>query len=215
MRHRHSRFLQNHRIHTLQRTLAACAIGIVAMVSMACAHRHHGHHGDWHDHNGEDWANKRKARASLQALGNSGITGHVFFIELPEGVRVKGHIKGLKPNSVHGFHVHETGDCSAADGSSAGPHFASKGHEQHGAPTATTSHLGDLGNVTSDANGEARIDELKAGATLGDDKDTSFMGRSVIVHDKADDLTSQPAGAAGARVACGVIAVKECKCHKN
>lgn len=143
------------------------------------------------------------AVATLQALGNSGVTGSVQFFADKKGVRVVANIQHLAPNTTHGFHIHEIGDCSAADGSSAGGHFNPTGHA-HSAPDNPASHLGDLGNVVSDKDGVATIEIFKNGATL-DSAVSSFASRSVILHLFADDLTSQPAGAAGARIACGVI----------
>ena len=114
-------------------------------------------------------------------------------------------ISGLAPGETRGFHVHDVGDCSAPDASSAGGHFNPGGHE-HGAMDHPMSHAGDLGNITADASGRAQglVTDLtkitlQPGAAIG------ILGRSVIVHAKVDDLTTQPTGNAGARVACGVI----------
>ena len=121
------------------------------------------------------------------------------------GVRVRGEVTGLAPDSKHGFHVHEFGDCSAPDGTSAGGHFAPEAHP-HGAPDPAKHHAGDLGNVQADASGKASIDLLVPGLSLATG-DRALVGRGVIVHADPDDLTSQPTGNAGARVACGVIGV--------
>jgi Cu-Zn family superoxide dismutase len=119
------------------------------------------------------------------------------------GVKFVGTITGLTPNSVHGIHIHEKGDCSAPDASSAGEHFNPSG-QQHGAPSAS-SHIGDLGNITADAQGNAPLNISKAQAVLSAAASTSIVGKSVIVHAKEDDLTSQPSGESGDRIACGVI----------
>ena len=103
----------------------------------------------------------------------------------------------------HGLHIHELGDCRAPDASSAGGHFNPQGSE-HGGPEDAIRHAGDLGNVRSDANGLAQSEITVTGISLGTGGD-SIVGRSVIVHAKPDDLTSQPSGNAGPRIACGLI----------
>ena len=111
-------------------------------------------------------------------------------------------IVGLAPGN-HGFHVHEFGDCTAADGSSAGGHF-NPTNQPHAGPDADARHVGDMGNIEADASGAAKLDYLDHSMSLAND-DRSIIGRSVVVHAKADDFKSQPAGDSGARVACGVI----------
>lgn len=145
----------------------------------------------------------RQASASIKGLGASKVIGLVTFTENPKGgVEVTGELHGLKPSSQHGFHVHEKGDCSG-DGSAAGAHFNPMGHS-HGGVESLESHVGDLGNVTSDANGDAKISVFKKSATL-DQGSTAVVGKSVIIHEKADDMKSQPSGDAGSRIGCGVI----------
>ncbi len=145
-----------------------------------------------------------KAVATLQALGGSGVSGSIVFIAAEGGVRLEGDVLGLPPNSSHGFHIHEKGDCSAADGSSAGGHFTSS-HAMHGAMDAMDSHTGDLGNLVADDKGVAHVELLKPGASLGDGTATDVMNRGLIVHAVTDDLKTQPTGASGARIACAVI----------
>ena len=140
-------------------------------------------------------------RVSIEALGDSGVSGLVTIHKMGEGVHVEGQISGLPPSSEHGFHIHEIGDCSAADGKSAGGHF--NPHQAAHGPLMGVSHVGDLGNVVADENGIAKISVMKKDAVF--DGDQGINGRAVIVHEKADDLSSQPSGAAGPRIACGVI----------
>jgi superoxide dismutase, Cu-Zn family len=120
-----------------------------------------------------------------------------------EGVRITGTVTGLEPGSVHGIHVHENGDCSAADASSAGGHFAPLGNP-HGAP-GENSHIGDLGNITANDRGVANVDVRAVQARLGSNTQTDLLGRAIVVHANADDLKSQPSGESGVRIACGVI----------
>lgn len=157
------------------------------------------------------------ATTPLKSLGDSSVEGHVLFTETEythesgeteRSVTVTYEITGLTPNKTRGFHIHEHGDCSAEDGSSAGGHFNPTGHD-HGALEDEHSHAGDLGNITSNAKGTAvGLKSRIAKITLDSSDDAYIIGRSVIVHAGADDLASQPTGDAGPRVACGVIAEK-------
>jgi Cu-Zn family superoxide dismutase len=111
-------------------------------------------------------------------------------------------VSGLTPG-LHGFHVHEKGNCTAPDGSSAGPHF-NPHNSVHGGPDAPQRHGGDLGNLKADASGTAVYRAEIRGISLGAGDD-SVIGRAVIVHANPDDFQTQPAGNAGARLACGLI----------
>lgn len=125
--------------------------------------------------------------------------GTLILTQTDAGVKISGRITGLTPGK-HGFHVHENGDCSN-NAKAAGGHFNPEGHD-HGKPTAT-SHIGDLGNITADATGAANIDLVDADLSLSGEH--SILGKAFVVHQGADDLSSQPSGAAGPRVGCGVI----------
>ncbi len=144
------------------------------------------------------------ARASLIPLGESGVGGELVFAVENGAVRVTGAFTGLKPGSTHAFHIHEFGNCTASDGSSAGGHFNPAGTE-HGRVGTPTHHVGDSDNIAADGQGTATIDNRLEGATLGDGSSTDIIGKGVIVHAGVDDYTSQPTGDAGARLACGVI----------
>ena len=127
--------------------------------------------------------------------------GTVSFREEADGVRITVNLTGLEPGE-HGFHVHQRGDCSAADGTSAGGHYNPDGNP-HGRPDSPLRHAGDLGNVTADAQGVVTAEFLDSVITLNGAN--SIIGRGVIVHEGPDDFTTQPTGAAGARQSCGVI----------
>jgi len=105
-----------------------------------------------------------------------------------------------------GFHIHERGDCSAVDASSAGNHFNPSG-AAHGRAGTGKHHLGDMDNLRADAQGRANVDIHLKGVTLGGGAATDIAGRALVVHANADDYRSQPAGNAGVRIACGVIRV--------
>ena len=142
------------------------------------------------------------AVASVQPLGGGTAKGTVQFTQLDHGVQIQAEITGLTPGK-HGFHIHEFGDCSATDGASAGGHF-NPGGNAHGGPDAPMSHAGDYGNLDADAGGRAVLTLISRKITL-DQSAAGVIGRSVIVHEKTDDLASQPAGNAGPRIGCGVI----------
>ena len=128
-------------------------------------------------------------------------TGIVKFTQRGDKVHVKGEINGLSPGK-HGFHIHDKGDLSAPDLSSAGPHFNPEGHK-HGGPKDMSRHAGDLGNITADDSGKATIDLTVSGISIGGKND--IVGKSLIVHANADDLKSDPSGNAGGRAGGGVI----------
>jgi Cu-Zn family superoxide dismutase len=144
------------------------------------------------------------ASVALAPASGSQASGKLMLMPMGDGVHVTGDIGGLAPNSTHGFHIHEKGDCSAADASSAGGHFNPAG-DTHGRASAPHHHLGDNDNLVADANGVAHVNAHFAGAVLGGGGADDIVGKAVVVHADADDYTSQPSGNAGARIACGVI----------
>jgi Cu-Zn family superoxide dismutase len=144
--------------------------------------------------------------AILEPLGDSGVQGKVSFDPSTGGVRIQAQVTGLSAGK-HGFHIHEVGDCSAPDGTSAGGHFNPQ-EVDHAGPEGTA-HAGDMGNLRADKRGAATLTLVSSRITLGDGSATDIIGRAVIVHADPDDLVSQPTGAAGGRVACGVIATIE------
>jgi superoxide dismutase, Cu-Zn family len=144
-----------------------------------------------------------KAIAVLIPTEGNKVTGNINFIKMDGGIRIIADISGLEPGK-HGFHIHEYGNCSSLDGSSAGGHF-NPHNKPHGAPNDAERHVGDLGNVIADENRVAHYERIDGVISLsGED---SIIGRGVIVHAGEDDLKTQPTGNAGARVACGVIGI--------
>ena len=141
------------------------------------------------------------AAALLEPKSGSIVKGSVTFEETPAGVRLSAMVSGLTPGQ-HGFHIHDKGDCSAADATSAGGHFNPTG-QPHGAPSAPSHHGGDLLQLEANGEGNATLVEVLAGQTLSGP--SGVIGRSVVVHGGKDDYQSQPAGNSGPRVACGVI----------
>ena len=149
-----------------------------------------------------------RAIARMEPRSGSSVSGAIVFTAF-EGPMVMGGILTGGEAGTHAIHIHEVGDCSAADGTSAGPHFNPTG-APHGAPDSPPGqhHAGDLGNITFDENGRAGFDRV-LGTGLTFRGDTGIVGRAVIVHAKPDDFETQPTGAAGARIACGVIELLE------
>ena len=135
--------------------------------------------------------------------GNEAVTGYVSFTQKKDGVHIKAEVSGLTPGK-HGFHIHEFGDVNCDDGKCTGGHFNPTG-KQHGSPDTFDRHVGDLGNLTADDSGKASHDQLDKVISLNGPN--SIIGRAIILHSGEDDLTSQPTGAAGSRVASGVIGI--------
>lgn len=144
------------------------------------------------------------ATATLAATEGNTAAGTLTLVAASDGVHITGTITGVAAAGSHGFHIHETGDCSAPDATSAGPHFNPHGHA-HGHPGEGEHHVGDMLNLTADADGVLHVDALAQAASLGDGGDGDVLGRAIILHAAPDDYHSQPAGDAGARIACGVI----------
>jgi superoxide dismutase, Cu-Zn family len=144
------------------------------------------------------------AQAVLASKSGSKVSGQLQLTQVSDGVMIAGELTGLSPNTVHGFHVHEKGDCSAPDAASAGGHF-NPTMAPHGGPDSASKHLGDAPNIQSDASGNATLSASITGATLKDGGPNDLLGKSVVVHAKRDDYKSQPAGDSGDRIACGVV----------
>ena len=129
------------------------------------------------------------------------VSGIVTFTKTEGGIKIVANFEGLTPGK-HGFHIHEYGDCSRLDGKSAGGHF-NPDDKKHGAPNSEERHVGDLGNLLANEKGKAYFEMIDSYISFIGPH--SIIGRAIIVHAGEDDLTSQPTGNAGARLACGVI----------
>lgn len=146
----------------------------------------------------------QQAEANLASASGSLVSGKLTLAPMQGGVHVTGEIGGFGPGSSHGFHIHEKGDCSAADASSAGGHF-NPAAQPHGRAMQGAHHAGDSDNLVADASGVAQVNAHVMGVTLGGGAANDIAGRAFVVHAAPDDYRSQPAGNAGARVACGVV----------
>ncbi len=129
--------------------------------------------------------------------------------EQPDEVKIKLSLTGLEPG-LHGIHIHEFPECEGPDFISAGSHFNPDGKE-HGAMHPKGQHKGDMPNIEADSDGMVETEVSVKGATLMDDKYSLLRGEgtSLVIHEGTDDGLSQPAGDAGARVACGIIQLEE------
>ncbi len=142
--------------------------------------------------------------APTKASGGN-VSGTIVLKQEKGHVLVTGEVTGLKPGK-HGFHIHMFGDLRSADGMSLGGHYNPQGHP-HGGPESKEHHEGDLGNITADDQGIAKVNVKAEGVELH-----HIIGRSVVVHANEDDFkTQQPPGNAGARIAAGVIGLAEVK----
>jgi len=157
-------------------------------------------------HQDNDYPDFDELVAVLHPTEGNNVNGVVRFTKTDDGVQVEGEVHGLDPNSTHGFHIHEFGDCTADDGTSAGDHFDPHG-QPHGGPEDEERHAGDMGNLTTDEDGTAEISYTDTVMTFRGA--ASILGRGVIVHAEVDDLETQPTGDAGDRLSCGVIGVAE------
>ncbi|CAK9784755.1 copper zinc superoxide dismutase [Cutaneotrichosporon oleaginosum] len=152
-----------------------------------------------------------KAIAVLK--GDSKVSGTITFTQDDNGgpVTVTGKIEGLDANAKRGFHVHQFGDLSSGC-TSAGAHFNPHG-KNHGGPTDSERHTGDLGNVQTDGSGSANVNIQDSQISLVGPY--SILGRSLVVHAGEDDLgkgghaDSLKTGNAGGRAACGVIGISD------
>ncbi len=145
------------------------------------------------------------AIAVIQPASNSTCHGIVRFAPAGNGVKIVADIEGLTAGAQHGFHIHEYGDCSAPDATSAGSHWDAEMTKHHGKPEETNRHSGDMGNLQADANGKAHLDLTLEGVSISGPRNP-IIGHAVIIHAKPDDY-SQPVGNAGARIGCGVIGI--------
>ncbi len=143
------------------------------------------------------------ATAQLEPRSGSNVKGKLTFTQIGDVVRVTGEISG-HTKGPKAMHIHEKGDCSAADGMSTGGHL--NPHKQkHGGPYDPAKHSGDLGNINFNADGVAKVNFTVGDISVSRGKADGIIGKAVIVHADRDDFKTDPTGNAGGRVACGVI----------
>ena len=152
---------------------------------------------------GDKMAGPTKATCVLVPLSGSKVHGVIHFTQMGDSVQVSGEVAGLKPG-LHGFHIHQFGDLTDPKGMSTGGHFNPEGMK-HGGPHTDKRHVGDLGNIKADESGIAKINLTDKLISLHGKH--SIVGRAVIVHEKEDDLKTDPTGEAGGRIGGGVIGI--------
>ncbi len=167
-------------------------MGLCAIMLPACA-----------AHKGGTIYEDPSAMALLGPTQGSLVHGAVTFVRTGGVALVQVNMTGFEPNSTHGLHIHESGDCTARDGSSAGGYF-NPTSSQNGGPNDSSRRSGDLGNITADSKGVIYSTFTIGDVAFGTGMD-SIIGRGLVVHADKDDLKSQPAGNPGARLACGMI----------
>ena len=145
------------------------------------------------------------ATATLAPTSGQTANGTVRLTQMADGaVEVNVNLTGVPPG-VHGFHIHENGDC-ADNGNAAGGHYNPM-TTAHGAPNADPHHAGDFGNVTADDMGRVQLEFTTPSVTV-EAGPNSVVGHAIILHANPDDLTTQPTGNAGGRIACCVLSLK-------
>lgn len=145
------------------------------------------------------------ATATLAPTSSSSAAGTVTLTQRGDGaVAVEVRLTGV-PAGTHGFHIHEKGDCGD-NGNAAGGHYNPTG-TPHGSPDADPHHAGDFGNVVADAAGNVHARFTTRSITVAEGPNTA-VGHAIILHANPDDLTTQPTGNAGARIACGVVQMR-------
>ncbi|HSL18387.1 MAG TPA: superoxide dismutase family protein [Methylomirabilota bacterium] len=149
----------------------------------------------------------RVAVAPIGPASGSALSGLTVFTESDGTVTLELTLENASPGT-HGVHIHEIGDCSATDASSAGGHWNPTG-EEHGKWGEPPFHLGDIGNVEVGEDGTGSLTMSTDLWSVGDGSDRDVVGKSVVVHSGADDFTTQPAGDSGERIGCGVIQLQE------
>jgi len=148
-----------------------------------------------------------KASSIIEARSGSKLVGKAIFREANGRVSIVASVANVSPGQ-HAMHIHAVGDCSGADGKTAGGHWNPDGHDHGKWGDKEHFHRGDIGNIEVDEEGKGRITLTTDLWCLGcDDEKKNIIGKSLIIHAKADDFASQPSGAAGARIGCGVIAM--------
>ena len=153
-------------------------------------------------------ARKETARAEIQSASGSSLTGEAVFEEVVGGVKMTLTVSGAS-SGTHAVHLHESGDCSASDATSAGGHW-NPTDESHGSRAEGGEfHSGDIANLQVGEDGTGTLEITASDWSIGGEASTDVIGRAVIIHASADDFVSQPSGNAGARVGCGVVVRSE------
>ncbi|MEZ6185332.1 MAG: superoxide dismutase family protein [Planctomycetota bacterium] len=184
--------------------LFAVALAGALVAAPGCSSPPAGEEAAHHAH-ADAWSAVTRAVCVISPTEGNQARGVVTFTQSAEGVQVVADVEGLTPGQKHGFHIHEWGDVTGADGKAAGGHYNPDGHD-HAGPDTAMRHAGDLGNLTADESGKAHLELTLENASVAGLLNP-IVGRGMIVHAGTDDLQSQPTGDAGGRIGQGVIGV--------
>ncbi len=147
----------------------------------------------------------KRAQAKIESKNQGLVAGRAVFSEKRGKVKIKINLTGVEPGST-AVHLHSVGDCSSEDATSSGGHW-NPTQEKHGKWGEPPFHSGDIGNINIDESGKGvltLIDQYSRWSIGGPSK-TNVIDRAIVVHQKKDDMVSQPSGAAGRRIGCGPI----------
>lgn len=146
---------------------------------------------------------EQSAQATISSASGSEVSGTATFTQENGSVKLELDVENLEAGT-HAVHLHENGDCSAADAASAGGHW-NPTEMDHGKRGDMPFHKGDIDNLEVGEDGQGTMEMTIEGWTVGGPDSTNIVGTAIIIHAVADDFTSQPSGDAGARIACGVV----------
>jgi superoxide dismutase, Cu-Zn family len=146
----------------------------------------------------------------VEPVSGSTVSGRLAVSQTSDGVTIRGRLSGLPADRRLGFHVHERGDCAAPASGSAGNHF-NPDQLPHGNPDGDRHHAGDMPNLDVDSQGVADVDVTLNGLVIDGPAARSIRQRAVVVHAQADDYETQPSGASGDVIACGVISADDAR----
>ena len=151
----------------------------------------------------------KKAKAVIQGKSGTETSGSVTFKEENGMVEMTALLSNISKSGKHAIHIHAKGDCSSDDGKSAGGHWNPTDHD-HGEWGEGSFHIGDIGNLEIDEKGNGIISKKTDLWCIGcGDPNKDIIGKAIIIHAGADDMTSQPSGAAGARIGCAEIVLAQ------
>ena len=144
-----------------------------------------------------------QAVAEIGPANDSAVQGRATFAAAEDSVTLLIEVEGAQPG-LHAVHIHELGDCSAADATSAGGHWNPM-QAAHGRWDHDPHHLGDIGNLMVADDGSGTLQMTSRLWSIGTGELNDVVGKAIIMHVSSDDFSTQPTGGAGSRIACGVI----------
>ena len=187
--------------------LAILSLAGLLLLGQGCGEQAEPAHDDSMSHGADPSAEMPEGAPVLsvmiEAKSDSRLSGTAEFYEIDGSITLVLSVQNTPPGT-HAVHLHDFGDCSAEDGTSAGGHW-NPTHADHGEWGGTSFHLGDIGNFDVGDNGEAVRIFSSSLWSIGSGEENDIVGRAIIIHAQHDDLTSQPTGAAGGRIGCGVV----------